>query len=72
MPPKTLQKNLALKFAILESGLSQIEVAKAADMHESRLSHIINGHREASDAEQKVLARVLKRKLVILFPQAAA
>jgi len=67
-----MPKNLALKIAILESGLSQLEVAKAADIHESRLSHIINGHREANDAEQKVLARVLKRKPAVLFPEAAA
>jgi transcriptional regulator with XRE-family HTH domain len=62
-----MPKNLALKIAIIESGLTQIEVAKAADMQESRLSHIINGHREASDVEQKALARVLKRKVAHLF-----
>jgi transcriptional regulator with XRE-family HTH domain len=63
--------NMLLKVAILESGLSQIEVAKAADLHESRLSHIVNGHRAASDAERKALARVLKRKPVQLFPSPA-
>lgn len=56
-----MSKNLALKTAIWESGLSQIEVAKAAAMHEARLSHIINGHRSANEREQKALARVLKR-----------
>lgn len=65
-----MSKNLALKMAILESGLTQIAVAKAADMHESRLSHIINGHRVANDGEQKALARVLKRKIAELFPAA--
>jgi transcriptional regulator with XRE-family HTH domain len=64
-------KNLPLKMAILESGLTQIEVAKAADMHESRLSHIINGHREANDIERRALARVLKRKVGQLFPTQA-
>jgi transcriptional regulator with XRE-family HTH domain len=63
-----MAKNLALKIAILESGLSQIAVAKAADMHESHLSHLVNGHREPTDAERKVLARILKRKPVQLFP----
>jgi len=67
-----MPKNLALKIAILESGLSQLEVAKAADIHESRLSHLVNGHKEPSDAEQRALGRVLKRKPAQLFPQAAA
>jgi transcriptional regulator with XRE-family HTH domain len=67
-----MPKNLALKIAIVESGLSQIEVAKAVDLHESRLSHIINGHREPSEAERKALARVLKRKPAQLFPEALA
>lgn len=64
--------NLPLKIAILESGLSQLEVAKAADMHESRMSHLVNGHREPSDAERKALARILKRKVSDLFPLAIA
>lgn len=63
-----MAKNLALKIAILESGLSQIEVAKAADMHESELSYLVNGHREPTDAQRKVLARILKRKPGKLFP----
>jgi transcriptional regulator with XRE-family HTH domain len=63
--------NMALKIAILESGLTQLEIAKAADLHESRLSQIVNEHREASDAERKALARVLKRKATQLFPAAA-
>jgi transcriptional regulator with XRE-family HTH domain len=67
-----MPKNLSLKFAILESGRSQIEVAKAADMHDSRLSRIVNGHDQPSTSEQKALARVLKRKLVHLFPEAIA
>ena len=66
-----MPKNLALKMAILESGLTQIEVAKAAAMHESRLSHIINGHREANKTERESLARVLKRTIARLFPKAA-
>ena len=68
----TMPKNLSLKFAILESGLTQIAVAKAADIHDSRLSRIVNGHDDPSDAEIKALARVLKRKPVQLFPEAAA
>lgn len=67
-----MSKNVALKVAIVESGLSQIEIAKALDVHESRLSHIINGHRTPNDTERKALARVLKRKPSQLFPEAMA
>ena len=65
-------KNLALKIAILESGLSQVDVAEAADLHESRLSQLVNGRRKPNDVERKVLARVLKRKPAQLFPEAIA
>jgi transcriptional regulator with XRE-family HTH domain len=68
----TMPKNLALKIAIIESGLSQVDIAKAAELHESRLSQIVNGRREPTDAEQKVLARVLRRKAALLFPQSEA
>jgi len=66
-----MPKNLALKIAILESGLSQVDVAEAVDLHESRLSQIINGRREPSDAEMKAIARLLKRKPAQLFPSEA-
>jgi len=64
-----MPKNIALKIAIVESGLSQVDIAEAADLHESRLSHIVNGRRDANDAERKVLARVLKRRVTQLFPE---
>jgi len=66
-----MPKNLALKIAIVESGLTQFEVAAAAGIHHTRLSHIINGHREASEDEQRALARVLKRKIGQLFLKVA-
>jgi transcriptional regulator with XRE-family HTH domain len=68
----TMAKNIALKIAIVKSGLSQMEVAKAADMHDSRLSRIVNGHDEPSEAERDALTRVLKRRPADLFPKAAA
>jgi transcriptional regulator with XRE-family HTH domain len=64
--------NLSLKIAIVESGLTQLEISKIADIHESRLSHIVNGHREPNDLERKAIARVLKRKMADLFPEAIA
>lgn len=63
--------NLALKIAIVESGLSQTEIAKIAGIHESRLSYLVNGHRDATEAEQKTLARILKRKPTQLFALAS-
>jgi transcriptional regulator with XRE-family HTH domain len=62
------KKNIPLKIAIVQSGLSQADVAEAVDMHDTKLSMIVNGRREPSDAEQKALARVLKRKASQLFP----
>lgn len=67
-----MPKNVALKIAIVESGLSQVEIAAAADIHESRMSQIVNGWREPNDAERKVLARILKRKPAQLFPSPEA
>lgn len=66
-----MPKNIALKIAIMESGLSQVDLAEATDIHESKLSYIVNGRREPSEAEQKAIARVLKRKASQLFPAEA-
>jgi transcriptional regulator with XRE-family HTH domain len=65
-------KNLALKIAIVKSGLSQVDVAEAIDMHDTKFSMIVNGRRAPSDAERKAIARVLKRKAADLFPEAMA
>jgi len=67
-----MPKNLALKIAIVESGLSQVDIAELADLHESRMSQLVNGRRKPRDAERKVLARILKRKPAELFPEAIA
>jgi len=63
-----MPKNIALKIAIVKSGLSQVDIAEAIDMHDTKLSFIVNGRREASDAERKAIARVLKRRVAELFP----
>ena len=60
--------NLPLKLAIVLSGRSQIQIAKAANLHESKLSRIIRGHDEATEADKKAIARVLRRKVTDLFP----
>jgi ribosome-binding protein aMBF1 (putative translation factor) len=57
-------KNLALKIAIVESGLSQVDLAEAIDMHDTKLSFIVNGRRKPTDVEQKAILRVVNRRLV--------
>jgi len=63
-----MPKNIALKIAIVESGLSQVDIAEAAGIHETKMSSIVNGRRVPSDTEQKAIARLLKRKATDLFP----
>ena len=63
-----MQMNMPLKLAILESRRSQIAIAKAARIHESKLSRIIRGHDEPTDAEKKAIARALRRKVDDVFP----
>ncbi len=64
--------NMALKFAIVNSRKRQIEIAKRARIHETRLSKIINGYLDANEDEKKALARVLRTSVDELFPVAAA
>jgi transcriptional regulator with XRE-family HTH domain len=71
-PSETMPKNKALKIAIIESELTQFEVAEAIDVHETRMSQIVNGRREPSEVERKAIARILKRKATDLFPEATA
>lgn len=61
-----------LRTAIFNSGQRQIAIAKRAGMHESRLSKIAHGYLAASDDEKKTLARILRRPVEELFPEALA
>lgn len=58
----------ALRTALFNSGQKQIEIAKKADIHETRLSKIARGHVEATPDERKALARVLRKPVDELFP----
>jgi transcriptional regulator with XRE-family HTH domain len=64
--------NLALKFAIIESGRSQVELASALGMQDSRLSKIVNGHFQATEDEQRAIAHALGKPVDQLFPEVAA
>ena len=60
--------NLALKVAILANGLTQRQLAKRVHIDETRLSRIVRGQVAAFPSERRVLAKVLKRTEVELFP----
>lgn len=64
--------NITLKIAIVESGKSQIDIAKATAIHESKLSRIVRGHDEPSLEEKKAIAKALRRPVDHLFPEAMA
>lgn len=64
--------NMTLKLAIVGSGKSQVDIAKAASIHESKLSKIVHGYREPSDDEKKAIAKALRRPVAHLFPEVAA
>ena len=60
--------NIALKAAIHASGYRQGFIAKQVGMHETQLSHIIVGRREATDDQKKALADLLHKPVLDLFP----
>lgn len=62
--------NAALKLAIFNSGKRQIDIAEKAGMDETKLSKIIRGYRTASPEERSALARVLRKPIHELFPDA--
>ena len=59
--------NLRLKFSILKSGLSQIQIARITKIQESKLSKIVNGHIEPSEDEKRRVARALNVNMTTIF-----
>lgn len=64
--------NVPLKLAILASGRRQHEIARRARIREVRLSTIVNGHIEPTDAEKRRIAKVLRLAQSDLFPTTEA
>jgi transcriptional regulator with XRE-family HTH domain len=60
--------NTALKLAILKSGRTQFEIAKAAGLHYSVLSLLVRGHRDPTEEQQRALSKILRRPAADLFP----
>ncbi len=63
--------NMALKIAIVKSRRTQVAIAEAAGLHDSYLSYIVHGHRKASEAQERAIARALKCKRSDLFPSSS-
>lgn len=57
-----------LRDAIFRSGRPQIEVARRAGIHESRLSKIVRGWLTPNEDEMAALAKVLRTTVEALFP----
>jgi ribosome-binding protein aMBF1 (putative translation factor) len=60
--------NLSLKFALLQSGVRQIELANTLGISESLCSKIVNGWLEPDDDLKKDISEILKRPVKELFP----
>ena len=61
--------NLRLKFAIIECGKNQIQIAREAEIQESRLSKIVNGYVNPTDEEKERIAKVLDCRVDSLFKE---
>lgn len=68
MAAQKTRKNLALKIAIIERGITQRKAALRAGMPETRLSMAIRGLVELTDDEKRSLAKVTRRAQSTLFP----
>lgn len=63
---------VALKRAILDSGLKQSAISARTGINLWRLNRIVNGHLPATALEQRVLAVALNTPVHELFPEVAA
>ena len=61
--------NYKLKFAIIKSGKNQIEIAREAEIQESKLSKIVNGYVQPSIEEKEKIAKVLEIPVGSLFKE---
>jgi len=64
-----MRMRMALKGAIYEAGRSQREVARLADLSESRMSAITRGWVAPTEEERAALSRVLGTAAEELFPE---
>lgn len=64
-----MRMRIALKMATYEAGRSQREVARLADLSESRMSAITRGWVNPTEEERAALARALGKTVEELFPE---
>ncbi len=62
--------DLTLKLAIVASRQTQRALSRQAQMSENRLSEIVLGVRKANAKERTAIAKALKTKADVLFPEA--
>jgi transcriptional regulator with XRE-family HTH domain len=62
--------NIPLKIAVVESGKSQIEIARLLCISEAKFSRFVRGHDMPSEAEMRAIAKVLRKPVAQVFPQA--
>ena len=68
--PENARLNAPLKWAILQSGQSQMAIARAVGVHFTKLSMIVRGWREPSALERSRIAACLGYDEADLFPTA--
>ena len=61
------KRNVALAQAIEDSGWKQFRIAEKAGLTEQRLSQIKAGRTEPTPAEQRALAKVLRKPVSQMF-----
>ncbi|HUV58812.1 MAG TPA: helix-turn-helix transcriptional regulator [Desulfatiglandales bacterium] len=61
--------NYDLKMKVLQSGKSQIALAKEIGISEPYLSKIVNGWIEPKDELKTEIAKVLNCKVIDIFPE---
>ena len=59
--------NVTLKKILIDRGLTQRELARAAGMHEATLSQIVQGAYVPTERQQEKIARILGRERHDLF-----
>jgi transcriptional regulator with XRE-family HTH domain len=64
--------NVALKVALIATGKKQKQIAKRVKISEPRLSTIVRGHDDPTEAERARLSEFLGKPISELFPEALA
>jgi len=64
-----MKLNYPLKFAIINAGITQVELAQRLSISPTTLSEIVRGYAEPSEKIKRALARELGVSKEILFPE---